>query len=93
MDNKYYIKVVTAHDSESYWTFDTLESREDVFMKVSDKFAMDQAKGVPFIEIEKGINGDEFNETPKISIPLRLREEIKDEVIKYIDSLVRQPKI
>ena len=85
MENEYYIELIASAGQSRKWNFKTRESRNTIYDKVHQKFESEKASRVPYIEVEIG---DESSDYPTMQMPLRLKVENKDEVIKYIDSLI-----
>lgn len=83
MNKPYYIELITK-DSRNEWLFETNETRNEIYQKVVGKFNNYKSSEIPFIEVDVG----DYKNLGRITLPLRLNNEVKNEVIEYINSLV-----
>jgi len=85
MSNNYYIRLIVSGEECYDWKFEKRESRNATYDKVLEKFESEKVTNTPYIEIELD---DDNNNYSTMQATLKISPEIKDEVIKYIDTLV-----
>lgn len=85
MEKIYYIELVISSNDRREWNFESLELRNEVFNQAKEKFKEYTTDEIPFMDLDVGvwISG----KTEKITVPLRLKKEMKNEVIQFMDSL------
>lgn len=85
MEEIYYIELVVNGEERREWNFNSIESRNKAYEQVKEKFKKDTSNEIPFMDLVIGnwING----RSEIVMIPFRLKPEVKNEVIKFMDLL------
>ena len=81
--SKYYIYLIAKNKFCREWRFETIEERNAIYDKLTEKFRHKKSSNGTFIEV--GIGIDDSSDLSSMGMPLRLQDEAKDDVIKYMD--------
>ena len=85
MEKIYYIELVVSSEESHEWNFESIELRNEVFNQAKEKFKEYTTDEIPFMDLDVGIWVSDKLE--KATVPLRLKKEVKNEVIQFMDSL------